>query len=176
MAAKNLQRTSAAPNSTRYAAASPRGVDRNVLSLSTPGSPTPTAQFDRETGPATDGLVGSRLQPATVEVLRVDLERLRAYSPGFVERYFPSIVIRGRVDSSDIVAMSRAQADAIAFSLARSIRAFSLSAEQESANSRDVPSKGAVLAGGACHFLAKSQRYAAALRDLASVFGVGCVL
>ena len=122
-------------------------------------------------------LVGSVLRESTIEVIRADLERQSIYSPGFVERYFPNVALRGRAEASDVVRMSRAQADAVSYSLARSIRTFYRGAEQAGFPRGEVDSReDGMTESTVSRFHVKSLRYAAALRDVCAAYGLESVV
>ena len=122
-------------------------------------------------------LVGPILRESTIEVIRADLQRQSIYSPGFVERYFPDVALRGRAEASDVVRMSRAQADAVSYSLARSIRTFYRGAEHAGeAPGEAAPQGDGMTESAVGRFHVKSLRYAAALRDVCAAYGLESVV
>jgi hypothetical protein len=114
---------------------------------------------------------GKKLRPSSVEAIREDLERQRAFSVQFIERYFPKIATRGSVEYSDIDDMTIDQADAMSYSLAKSIRSFKKDAGR--ARARGVGFlKDEGNGDDSDQYEIKGRQYAAALRDLCAVFGL----
>lgn len=114
---------------------------------------------------------GRDLRPSTAEALKEDLERQRQFSAQFIERYFPKIADRGSVDYSEIDEMTYAQADAMVYSLAKSIRSFKKDAGR--ARARGVGFlKDETNGDDADQYEIKAKQYSAALRDLCTVFGI----
>lgn len=124
-----------------------------------------------EAGQAGPSSPGRKLRPSTVEAIREDLERQRAFSAQFLERYFPRIANRGSVEYEDIDEMTLDQADAMSYSLAKSIRSFKKDAGR--ARARGVALlKDESNGDDADQYEIKGRQYAAALRDLCAVFGL----
>ena len=115
------------------------------------------------------------LLSTTLETIRSDLDRQLLYTPEFVIRYFPAIATRGFVTLSDVEGMNRTQADAMAFSLGRSLRCFAREEERQRVrrivcppvNQRALP---------ASKNLTKALSYVSALRNLCDAYGLETVL
>lgn len=114
---------------------------------------------------------GEKLRASTVEALKEDLERQKAFGAQFLERYFPEIVSRGSIDYSDIDRMTPRQADAMVYSLARSIRQFKKDAGRQRARGVALLKEENGEDEGEQYEI-KARQYAAAVRDLCAVFGI----
>ena len=116
-------------------------------------------------------LPGQRLKPSTSEVAKEDLGRQLAFQAPFVPRHFPEVAQRGRVEYRDIDYMTKEQADAMVYSLAKSVRSFKKGGHQ-----RAVPGLGLLEPEEAedktDRYEIKAKQYVAALRDLCQVFGL----
>jgi len=113
-------------------------------------------------------LPGRSLRPITVEIIREELERKRAFPGELVEMYFPSVVARGCVDDRDILDMSRTQADAVTDSLAKGFRSFSKDSKRLQANGEGLTIDNGILCVN--HYEINARQYAVALRDLCDKF------
>jgi hypothetical protein len=133
--------------------------------MGTKGEATPP------TNDANNRALGERLRASTVEALKEDLERQKAFGAQFLERYFPEITARGSVDYSDIDHLTPHQADAMAYSLARSIRQFKKDAGRQRARGVTLLKEENGEDEGEQYEI-KARQYAAAVRDLCTVFGL----
>jgi len=138
---------------------------------------TPTGSPTESIAASVPGSVPSRrpLRSSSLETIRSDLERQLLYSPEFVARYFPVIASRGVVSSGDVEGMSTTQADAMAFSLGRSIRCFAREEERQRLRRVAFPP----LARGApppSKNTTKALAYVAALRDLCEAYRLEVLL
>ena len=118
---------------------------------------------------------GRSLSSSTLEAIRSDLDRQLLYSPEFVARYFPEVAARGSVTLSDVERMNRHQADAMAFSLGRSLRCFAREEERQRVRRALCPplSAGTPRPG---KNTAKAVVYVAALRNLCETYHIEALL
>jgi hypothetical protein len=115
------------------------------------------------------------LRPSSTEAIKEDLERQRAFSPQFVDRHFPEILARGSIEYRDIDEMTLDQADAMSFSLAKSIRSFMKDAGR--ARARGVGFlKDQTNGDDAEQYDIKAKQYSAALKDLCDAYGLDPLL
>ena len=114
------------------------------------------------------GRPGRSLRPITVEIIREELERKRAFPGELVDLYFPTVAERGSVEDNDIGEMTRAQADALSYSLAKGYRSFSKDSQRLQSNGEGLSLDGGILFVN--HYEINARQYAIALRDLVDKF------
>ena len=110
----------------------------------------------------------------TEEVLRADLRRQVLHSPGFVQRYFPTMMAESRVAAFDFSTLTRDQADALAFSLTRSVRVFLDKAREARTGVTSSADSPEISWDVADRYEERARQYRSALRDLCSAFGLTC--
>ena len=127
---------------------------------------SPTSHDDRET----EGSPGLRLLPSTIEIIRSELKRQMTFQGEFIDQFFPTVRARGSVEYLDVENMSLGQAEAMSFSLARSVRHF----ERDARKRRGVSERAAPISeeGLADYYEIKARQYAGALRDLCRAYGL----
>jgi len=130
-----------------------------------PGAHSSLGSADEHPAAAHPGL---RLLPSTVEVIRGELKRQLPFRGEFVDRYFPAVRKRGSVEYIDIEIMTRPQAEALAFSLDRSIRHFEKTARVRRHARQSEESEGEL--PSVDPYEITSRLFVAALADLRSTF------
>jgi hypothetical protein len=114
-------------------------------------------------------------RPSTIEALKEDLERQRAFSPQFIERHFRDAAARGSIEYKDIDELTLDQADAMSYSLAKSIRSFKKDAGRARARGVGFLKDQSNDSEGE-QFEIKAKQYAAALKDLCDAYGLDAPL